>query len=456
VGYERQRGSKESAHGGTDERAPRHGRRRRPKHTPRVVHVGPPESDDERGFSTGGSRRPRGGRGGRHRGLVDEAMEDASYDEDEYGEVETDEDDWQSAADEFFAGEHETEGTESEADDGGSSAAQGVTITIGPSSDGTSGVQVASPEVESLAQQSSAALERGDVDAARELQSEQVEQEREELIEVAKTVPSDAPERPALDEAIKLSKDGPEKLDDEEREEPEQQAAETTAASPLIAEVQTQLTLKGITWEELDNDQQQRLIALGKTLQQYWDPQDHSKAKSGGKRQTQVAKQNFGQATRSIDTVLQEVLAARAAAGKKAKEAADAKQLAADFASDKARLLAKVKACEVSAGGREVLEAVVKAMELGTGFDAEIEKGYPEADIVDAHRKWGLLIQKGMIGKYAVRVISKIWGPNYDEPTIGWKVRGKYLERNRNFMARVGKHQANVHVSPLGPRRKPI
>jgi hypothetical protein len=99
-----------------------------------------------------------------------------------------------------------------------------------------------------------------------------------------------------------------------------------------------------------------------------------------------------------------------------------------------------------------ILLAVLAAHTIGSGFDATVTKKYRASDIMDAHDTWWELY-KGT--KDRMRVVGAFQNPGNRDDGIKWKDRGPQWECTRNFIAYIGKHMSNVHVTPNGGDPKP-
>ncbi|WP_299503354.1 hypothetical protein [uncultured Roseobacter sp.] len=211
----------------------------------------------------------------------------------------------------------------------------------------------------------------------------------------------------------------------------------------FMSQLRDDLLKSGIREEAVLDDEIKRLVQLLKTV----DQAENQLAKPDiSKTQKGVQTKNKNTALSSYNFELKAIKSRIAQEAQLEKQQRATQQLQQAFDQDK-QILEQWVGNNAGGGTAEVLRAVLAEHTLGSGFDASVIKKFDAADIVLAHRKWWTMYNDT---KDQTIVFGKFENPGNQANVIYWKERGPQWECTRNFIAFVGKHKSNVHVTPKG------
>jgi len=170
----------------------------------------------------------------------------------------------------------------------------------------------------------------------------------------------------------------------------------------------------------------------------------------GGSRKNRQVRIAQGRYDASLEETTK-ALTALAKATEAAASTKDAGVRGLDLEHDKRVLSGAIGQATANAGAREILARAVGALNMSSAsVFTEVEKGYPEATILEACRAWDTMGRQ--VGNQ-LKVTTNLHVPGGWQD-IPWKQRGQYLERTKNLIANVRGSACNVHVHPTGGWRR--
>ncbi|MDW3223039.1 MAG: hypothetical protein R8G34_09185 [Paracoccaceae bacterium] len=221
------------------------------------------------------------------------------------------------------------------------------------------------------------------------------------------------------------------------------------AISAAQLHVETDLSQKGLSKATLLPEEFALLVELQDTIDRANDKLASSSiSKTQKPKQTKIRN---GAQTRYQDEILS-ISNRLASEAEHQKEQLAQQQMRQNFDADKLILTTWV-GNNCGAGAGAVLLEVLDAHTLGSGATASVTQKFPANDIMEAHSQWYRLYQAT---NKQTKVFGKFENPGNQEAKIYWKSRGNQWECNRNFIAMIGSHKSNVHVTPKGGNSKPM